>query len=144
MPQTCHRPPLLAAAALLAACGLAHAAPPADEPMLAYTVTPHDTLIGLNRTLFASPKAWPEVARINKLPDPNKISPGQVLMVPTRLLHSKEVPARLVSAFGDVRIADKPAQAGATFKVGDPISTGGSSSAVVELADGSRDRKSVV
>ena len=129
--------PTLIAVALVAACGIARAAPPADDPMLAYTVTAHDTLIGLNRTLFASPKAWPEIARINKLPDPNRITPGQVLMVPTRLLHSKEVPARLVSAFGDVRIADKPAQAGATFNVGDPISTGDSSTAVVELADGS-------
>jgi len=72
--------PALLAAALAAACGLARAA---DEPMLAYTVSAHDTLIGLNRTLFASPKAWPEVARINRLPDPNKITPGQVLMVPS-------------------------------------------------------------
>ncbi len=130
--------PALLAAALAAACGLARAAPAADEPMLAYTVTAHDTLIGLNRTLFASPKAWPEVARINKLPDPNRISPGQVLMVPTRLLHSKAVPATLASAFGDVRIAGRPAQAGAALAPGEAITTGDASTAVVQLADGSR------
>ena len=101
-------------------------------------MTPRDTLIGLNRTLFAAPGAWKDVARINHLPESNRINPGQVLLVPARYLHSKVVPARLVSAFGDVRIADKPAAAGVAFNVGDSIRTGESSTAVVQLADGSR------
>jgi len=146
MPTTLLRPALVAIA-VAAIAAPAQAAPrqasppasaPADEPMLAYTVAPHDTLIGLNRTLFASPKAWPEVARINRLPDPNRITPGQVLRVPTRLLHSKAVPATLASVFGDVRIAGRPAQAGAALQVGQALATGDASSAVVQLADGSR------
>lgn len=138
-------PPLALAAAL--ACGAVHAAPAAaapgpqaaaSEPLLPYTVTPRDTLIGLNRTLFAAPRAWPEVARINHLPDSNRIRPGQVLLVPARLLHSKAVPARLASVFGDVRVAGRPAAAGAEVDVGATIRTGDASTAVVELADGSR------
>ncbi len=135
--------PMLLALALGVALGTAQAAPPAPaagEPMLAYTVTPHDTLIGLNRTLFARPGAWPEVARLNHLPDANRITPGQTLMIPTRLLHSRVVPARLSSAFGDVRIAGAPAATGAAINVGDAISTGAASTAVVLLADGSRIR----
>jgi len=109
----------------------------ADEMLLPYTVTPHDTLIGLNRTLFTAPGAWQEVSRLNHLPDSNRIQPGQVLQVPARLLHNQVVPARLLSAFGDVRIGGKPAAAGATFNVGDTLRTGESSTAVVQLADGS-------
>ncbi|MBW8759390.1 MAG: FecR domain-containing protein [Burkholderiales bacterium] len=106
--------------------------------LLPCTVVPHDTLIGLNRTLFAAPGAWKDVARINHLPDSNRIDPGQVLQVPARYLHSKVVPAQVLSAFGDVRIADRPASAGATLDVGATIRTGEASSAVVQLADGSR------
>jgi hypothetical protein len=152
MPLTCHRllPHFTLLAGMLAGLGgSVDAAPrpaPAaavvsddpDEPMLAYTVTSHDTLIGLNRTLFSSPSVWKEISRINHLADPNKIATGQVLRVPTRLLHTKVVPARLVSVFGDVRIDAKPATAGALVRVGDSIRTGDSSIAVVELADGSR------
>ncbi|MGN6526320.1 MAG: FecR domain-containing protein [Burkholderiaceae bacterium] len=142
--------PLALAAAL--ACVGAHATPAraaraaaaplpqgaASEPLLPYTVTPHDTLIGLNRTLFAEPHAWPEVARINRLPDSNRIRPGQVLLVPEHLLHSRTVPAKLVSAFGDVRVAGRPAAAGTDVDVGAAILTGEAGTAVVELADGSR------
>ena len=130
----------LCAAALLPAAVAAPAAPApaASQPLLVpYTVTPHDTLIGLNRTLFAVPGAWKEVSRINHLPDSNRIKPGQVLMVPGDYLHNKVVPARLVSAFGDVRIGDRPAASGALLNVGDSIRTGEASTAVVQLADGS-------
>ena len=138
------RPALVA---LLIACeGAALAAPvpaplpAASEPMIAYAVSAHDTLIGLNRTLFATPRAWPEVARINRLADPNRIWPGQQLMVPTRLLRSKVVPATVASVFGDVRVGDQPAAAGAELDVGTPIRTGAGSTAVVVLADGSHVR----
>ena len=110
----------------------------APQPMLVpYTVGPHDTLIGLNKTLFATPGVWKEVARINHLSDSNRLKPGQVLMVPGDALYSKVVPAQLLSAFGDVRVGDKPAAAGASIAVGDAIRTGDASSAVVQLADGS-------
>jgi hypothetical protein len=130
---------LALALALGAALSAAFATPAAalDDTLLPYTVTTHDTLIGLNRTLFAAPGVWKDVARINHLPDSNRINPGQVLMVPARYLHSQVVPARLISAFGDVRIGAKPAAAGAAFNVGDTIRTGESSTAVVQLADGS-------
>ncbi len=128
---------LAAALAPVAFAAQAPAAAGADDPLLPYTVTAHDTLIGLNRTLFSEPGAWKEVSRINHLPDSNRITPGQVLLVPAHFLHNKVVPARLVSAFGDVRIGGKPAAAGVAFNVGDTIRTGESSTAVVQLADGS-------
>lgn len=108
-----------------------------DDLLVPYTVTTHDTLIGLNRTLFAAPGVWKDVSRINHLPDSNRIDPGQVLQVPARYLHSKVVPAQVLSVFGDVRIADRPAAAGAALDVGATIRTGEASTAVVQLADGS-------
>ena len=140
--------PLALALAFALAAPLADAAPPAaaaasapaspDDLLVPYTVTTHDTLIGLNRTLFAAPDVWKEVSRINHLPNSNHITPGQVLLVPGRYLHSKEVPAQVLSAFGDVRIDGKPAAVGAALAVGSTIRTGDASSAVVQLADGSR------
>lgn len=146
MPLTPRRSPLrptllaaLCATALLPAAVAAPAAATATPPglMLPYTVTTHDTLIGLNRTLFAAPGAWKEVARLNHLADSNRITPGQVLMVPAEYLHTKVVPAQLLSAFGDVRIDDRPAATGAALNVGERIRTGSASTAVVQLADGS-------
>ena len=140
------RPALLAclcAAALLPAASAAPAAAPAPASapsqglLVPYTVTAHDTLIGLNRTLFTMPGAWKEVSRLNHLSDSNRIKPGQVLMVPSEYLHTKVVPALLVSAFGDVRIGDRPAAGGAMLAVGETIRTGDASTAVVQLADGS-------
>jgi hypothetical protein len=134
--------PTLLALVIAALTPSSFAAPVPEDTLLPYTVTPHDTLIGLNRTLFATPGAWKEVARINHLPDQNRITPGQVLQVPARLLHSKVVPARLASVFGDVRVGDRPATAGQAVAVGEAIRTGESSTAVVQLADGSTIRLS--
>ena len=87
-----------------------------------------------------SPSAWREVARLNRLPDPNRITPGQRLKIPTRLLRSRAVDATLVSVVGDVRSGDAPAVLGATLAEGQSVQTGAGSSAVIALADGSRMR----
>ena len=110
----------------------------AAEPVVDFVVVPADTLIGLSNSVLVSPAAWREVARLNRLPDPNRILPGQVLKIPTRLLRARSVDARLVSAVGDVRIGGAAAAAGAAVAESQSVHTGPASSAVVELADGSR------
>lgn len=124
----------LAAWAAAGCASLAHAA----EPMLDYRVHPRDTLIGLSQQVFVSPQAWREIARLNRLPDPDRIRPGQVLRVPTRLMRSTALPARLTSTVGEVTVDGRPAQLGAELAEGQALQTGTSASAVVELADGSR------
>ncbi len=124
---------LLPLIALLAAAAV-HAA----EPTVDLVVVRADTLIGLSNTVLVSTKAWREVARLNRLPDPNRIVPGQVLKIPARLLRSVPVDARLVSAVGDVRVGDTAAAEDAALAEGQAVLTGASSSAVIELADGSR------
>ena len=134
-------------------------APPrvaAAEPMVDFEVQRSDTLIWLSRDVLVTPAAWREVARLNRRPDPNRIQPGQVLRIPTRLMRVTALPAKLVGSFGDVRIGDKAALPGnaasavegsllaavegSLLAAGQTIQTGPASSAVIEFADGSRVR----
>jgi hypothetical protein len=64
--------------------------------------------------------------------------PGQVLLIPTRLMRARPVPAKLVSSNGDVRAGDARAVEGGALSEGQTVQTGPGGSAVVELADGSR------
>ncbi|MBQ0960630.1 FecR domain-containing protein [Ideonella sp. 4Y11] len=122
------------AALLLAVSTTASAA----EAVLPYTVQPQDTLIGLGRDVLINPQAWPEVARLNRLPDPNRILIGQVLQMPLRLLRSAQVPARIDAIEGRVRLAGRDAQVGDTVQPGQALDVAANSSAVLILADGSR------
>jgi hypothetical protein len=131
------RPPLLPLLILLGGWLLSPSAL-AQVGNLDYTVAPHDTLIGLGQTLLVDPSAWPEVAKLNRLPNPNRITPGQVLKVPARLLRSSEVPATVTVVTGDVRIDGAPAQPGDLLKPGQTLSSAADSSAVLTLGDGSR------
>lgn len=124
------------AVALACLAGLATAA--AQEPMVEYRVSPRDTLIGLSQTVFVSPQAWREIARLNRLPDPDVIRPGQVLRVPARLMRTRPVPVALASSVGEVRVAGAPAQPGMAIAEGQQIETGANGSAVLAMADGSR------
>ncbi|KNZ33844.1 MAG: hypothetical protein AD742_03690 [Methylibium sp. NZG] len=110
----------------------------AAEPVVAFTVGPRDTLIGLSERVFVSPQAWREVAKINRLRDPDVLRPGQVLQIPVRLLRWSLADARIVSVSGDVRVDGQAAQAQATLREGQSIETGAEGSAVLELADASR------
>ncbi|MBN8487574.1 MAG: FecR domain-containing protein [Burkholderiales bacterium] len=110
----------------------------AAEAVLPYTVQAHDTLIGLGRDVLVSPQAWPEVARLNRLPDPNLIRTGQVLQMPLRLLRSAQAPARIDAVEGTVRLAGRAARVGDPVQPGDALDVAANSSAVLILADGSR------
>lgn len=129
--------PLLRHAVALACLG-AGAAAFAQEPTVEYRIGPRDTLIGLSQTVFVSPQAWREIARLNRLPDPNVIRPGQVLRVPARLMRMRPVPVALASSVGEVRVAGAPAQPGMAIAEGQQLETGANGSAVLALADGSR------
>ena len=130
-------PPCVLAGVVAAA--LAGTAGAADDT-IDFRVRPGDTLIGLSRQVFVSAAAWREIARLNRLPDPNRIQPGQTLRVPTRLMRSTALAARLVSTVGEVSVGGAVAETGATLVEGQAVQTGANGSAVVELADGSRMR----
>lgn len=126
--------------AVALACLAAMAGAPAQEPIVEVQVNPRDTLIGLSQTLFVGPQAWREVARLNRLPDPNRIRPGQVLRVPARLMRTRPLPATLASSVGDVKVAGAAVAPGTALGEGQQLETGANGSAVLALADGSRVR----
>ena len=63
-----------------------------------------------------------------------------MLLIPTRLMRARPVPAKLVSSSsnGNVRAGDAPAVQGSAPSERQIVQTGPGTSAVVELADGSR------
>lgn len=126
---------------LLAATSWATAQPghvPPPEASLNYTVKPGDKLIRLSTDLLSAPADWPEVARYNRLKNPNSLSIGQVIAVPLRLLKRVPADAKMISVYGDVQVAGGKAEVGQAVPEGAKLQTGANSSAVFELADGSR------
>jgi hypothetical protein len=52
------------------------------EAGLAWRVAPGDNLSRIAGRLWGDPARWPELARANRLADPHRLRPGQVLWVP--------------------------------------------------------------
>ncbi len=114
-----------------------------NEPFVRYTVQSKDTLQGLTRTLLQKPSQWPQVAKLNGLKNANLIYPGQIIDVPKSLINLSSQPrialsGKVISVEGDVKIGGQAAQVGAAVPEGARLQTGPNSSAVVQLADGSR------
>ncbi len=116
--------------------GLAIAA--TAEPAMTYTVQPGDKLAAMSRDLLRTPGDWAEVARFNSLPNANIIKPGQTLQIPVRLMKFRPVASQIVSVSGDVQVGGVKAQVSSPVNEGQQVQVGPNSSAVVELADGSR------
>lgn len=84
----------------------------AAEPTIAYTVQPKDELIKMGEASFRSPEDWKEVAKLNRLKNPDAIQPGQVLTIPLRLLKMRARDGVLLTTSGEVTLSGKPAQVG--------------------------------
>ena len=110
----------------------------AAEPVFLYTVRKGDELIKMSAESFSSPDDWKEIVSLNKMKDPNAIQPGQILKIPTRLMKLFSKDATLVSTAGDVQLGGAKVSVGTAVPEGSQLKTGRNSSAVLELADGSR------
>jgi len=133
--------PALVAAIFLAFLSTGHAQqaiPAATEPSIGYTIQQGEKLIWLVKRLLKNPEAWPEVASYNKLGNANVIEPGQTIQLPLRLMQPFPANGKVLMVTGDVQLGTVPAEAGSTLVEGARLQTGANSSAVIELADGSR------
>ncbi len=109
-----------------------------SEPSLPYVVKPSDKLIRLSREMLNKPGDWNEVARFNRMKDPNFIKPGQRVDIPLRLLKSSPTSARVLSVSGDVTSGGATLVGNASVNEGAPVRTGPNSSAVLQLSDGTQ------
>lgn len=117
---------------------VAKAETPTADPMVTYVVRSGDKLINIASKVLADPDQWAEVAQLNRMANPNEIAVDQRIQIPLRLMRWTPSPARLVSANGDIQINGAPVAAGARLVEGDRLQSGASSSAVVEMKDGTR------
>jgi hypothetical protein len=133
--------PALAATLLIAFSSLAlaqNASVAAVEPSIPYLIQPRDKLLLLGPRLLNNGSDWVELARFNGLKSPYKLVPGKTLNIPLRMISSAPSTAKVISTSGDVQVQGAPAAIGGTVAEGGRFQTGANSSAVLELADGSR------
>ena len=123
----------------LAAIGLtmAAAAVSAGEPVFTHVVTREETLIALSRRLLADPRQWPQLQQHNRIADARRVPVGTVLKIPVRLLVTEPVPARVLSASGEVSGPQGVAvAAGQALPQGARLQAGDGGQATLQLVDG--------
>jgi len=128
---------IAAACALGAAPAIAQQAEP-----VRHLVRPGDTLYDLAQAYLEDPGQWLALARANGNPNPFRLRPGSVILVPDELLRKKPGGARVVHVSGGVRYTTRGGAAGALepgmrLIDGDRLVTDGGGFATLEMADGS-------
>lgn len=135
-------PFLIATGTLSAAQAEAPARPIAadrvTEPSLPYVVKASDTLIHLSRELLVGGYSWNDVARYNRLKNPNLIFPDQKIDIPLRFLRFSAAGGKVISAEGNATLNGSAVQPGTVINAGGQLKTGANSSMVIEVGDGSR------
>ncbi len=75
-----------------------------EELTFALRVAEGDTLIHLGQKLLENPQKWTDLARLNRIRNPNRIYPGQVLIIPVRLLKGLPLDGEISFRRGEVLI----------------------------------------
>ncbi len=106
------------------------------DPVFTYTTSAGDTLIGLGKRFLVDPKRWPELARINRVSNANRIPAGQTLTIPLRLMATQPAPGQVLLAHGEVHgTGHQAVVAGQALPPGSELHTG-DGQATVRLVDG--------
>lgn len=103
-----------------------------------HVVKPGDTLPAVCKQFQVASGHCGQVAFFNKLNGNQLPAPGSTIHVPLYLLPAQPQQARLIQTAGKIQINGQDARAGARLDENTRIATEADSSAVVELADGSR------
>lgn len=123
----------LGAALLLGTLASAHG----FEPSFRYQVVPGDTLTGIGQRLLSQPGLWPQLQNRNHLADPDRLSPGETLQIPLRLLRREPIPAEVIHVRGDARSGDGPLQTGDSLGENQEVRTGDDAFVTLRTPDGS-------
>ena len=112
------------------------------ERVVEIRVASQDTLIGLCQKYLAHPEKWPQVSKLNHLPDSNYISPGQKILVPVALLKGAPMDGVVTSLHGEVfshpagSTEWRPLQLRDTVVEGSSLKTAANSSLEISFEDG--------
>lgn len=116
---------------------------PVDAPDFVYEVKSGDTLSKLSHDLLAQSARWKDVAAYNKLKDPNRISPKQVLRIKRSWLKSPPVSAptsgvlKVEGVSGAATLDGRPLNLGDEVPVGAKLATPPDAALSLRLPDGS-------
>ncbi|MDH4100188.1 MAG: FecR domain-containing protein [Nitrospirota bacterium] len=128
---------------VFALCGIQLASAANNEQVIELTVAKGDYLINLGKAYLEDPGQWREVARINRLRNPDFIKPGQKLIIPVRLLRGIPQDGAVTFLRGEVaqRLAGEeqwtPVSLNDPVREGSSIKTSDESAAEITFADDS-------
>ncbi len=124
--------------AWLLALALPASAATAPVEMYEYEAHLGDTLTSISQH-FLEGAGWQQLLKYNRIANPDKINPGQIIRIPIDLMKRDAAPAQIVSARGEAEIVGKGGVLGAGSAVaqGDQLRTGKDGYVVIRLADGS-------
>lgn len=134
---TCPASALARVAVLLMAGAAGLAAGARADDTVPYEVRPGESLYLIAERQLEDPRQWPAIARLNKLPRPSRLQPGQVLRIPAHLLKGEMRPARVEYVRGDVRAGDMPLAIGQALPEGATLQVGAQGFVSLRLHDGS-------
>lgn len=109
-----------------------------------YRVRPGDTLWDLGGVYLKANVPWQQLQQHNRIDNPYRLPPGQLLRFPIGWLRVEPVPARVLAVRGKVELiaadgsANRPLRAGEQLHIGDSVQTLADASATLEFADASR------
>lgn len=107
-----------------------------DDATIRYVVRSGDTLYDLAQTNFVRVSDYRSVQRLNRVVDPRRMAVGRTLVIPTNLLKSEPIQARIVSFRGNVQLSGGTLATGAMMGEGVVISTGANAFLRFALPDG--------
>lgn len=107
-----------------------------DDGTIRYVVRSGDTLYDLAQTNFVRVSDYRSVQRLNRVANPRRMAVGRTLVIPTDLLKSEPIQARIVSFRGDVQLSGGTLATGAALGEGAVISTGANAFLRFSLPDG--------
>ncbi|MDD4913164.1 MAG: FecR domain-containing protein [Sideroxydans sp.] len=107
---------------------------PSDAPDFVYEVKPGDTLSKLSHDLLAETARWKDVAAYNKLKDPHRITPKQVLRIKQPWMKTPTVSALPLSVLKVEGVSGAATVDGRALKLGDEVPVGAKLATPAEAA----------
>jgi FecR protein/LysM domain len=96
----------------------------AEEQFMEVVVQKRDCLIRICDKYLDAPDAWREIAKVNKLKNPDLILPGQRLLVPVSLVQGVHLDASVTFVKGEVQLLPKGSESWQPLRLNDRVSQG--------------------